>query len=234
MKKNPLLAQLMKRLASSPEQMLRELRELVELESPSTDKSATDKLGVRLRAMFEALGGRVTVHPQARYGDHLQVEFAGGPGRPAMLLGHFDTVYELGTLASMPFQLEKGRAYGPGVYDMKAGIVMMMHAIRALREANDGALPRPVRIWLVTDEEVGSESSRETTERLARQSDAVFVLEPSQGSKGALKTARKGVGSYTVTVRGVASHSGVDFEKGQSAIVELAHQIMQIAGFTEL
>jgi glutamate carboxypeptidase len=234
MKKNPLLAQLMKRLASSQEQMLRELRELVELESPSTDKSATDKLGVRLRAMFEALGGRVTVHPQARYGDHLQVEFAGGPGRPAMLLGHFDTVYELGTLASMPFQLEKGRAYGPGVYDMKAGIVMMMHAIRALREANDGALPRPVRIWLVTDEEVGSESSRETTERLARQSDAVFVLEPSQGSKGALKTARKGVGSYTVTVRGVASHSGVDFEKGQSAIVELAHQIMQIAGFTEL
>jgi glutamate carboxypeptidase len=132
----------------------------------------------------------------------------------------------------MPFKTEKGRIWGPGVYDMKGGIVMMLEAIRTLK-ARHGQLPRPVIVWLVTDEEVGSESSRAMTERLARQAEAVLVLEPCP-LDGALKTARKGVGDYTVKVTGVSSHAGVDFKKGQSAVVELARQIEKISKFTDL
>ncbi len=216
------------------DEMITTLQKLVEMESPSSDKAAVDLLGLELAQRFERIGGNVTIHAQPGYGDHLQIDFAGAAGRPAMLLGHFDTVWDIGTLEKMPFKIEKGRVWGPGVYDMKVGIVMMMHAITALREKHGGMLPRPVTIWLVTDEEVGSESSRATTEALAKKMAAVFVIEPSQGIDGALKTARKGVGSYEVAVAGKASHSGVDFEKGQSAIVELAHQITRIQKFTDL
>jgi glutamate carboxypeptidase len=216
-------------------QMLTTLQQLVELESPSFDKAAVDRLGAHLQREFAAIGGRITVDRQGKFGDHLLVEFDDGvPGnKPVMLLGHFDTVWDVGTLRTMPWKVDKGRAWGPGVYDMKAGIVQMLFAITALREINGGKLPRPVTVWLVTDEEVGSDSSRAMTEKLARGSAAVLVLEPSAGTKGALKTARKGVGEYTLKVTGVASHAGLDFEKGQSAVVELAQQITRIAGFTE-
>lgn len=216
------------------ERMLESLRLLVELESPSSDKSMVDILGAHLASEFSRLGGRVTVHSQPIFGDHLQVDFDGASGKPVMLLGHFDTVWDSGTLKSMPFKVERGRAWGPGVYDMKAGIVAMLFAVEALREANGRSLPRPITVWLVTDEEVGSESSRKMTERLAKKSAAVLVMEPSQGIDGALKTARKGVGDYTVKVKGKASHSGVDFEKGESAILELARQIEKISTFTDL
>ena len=228
------LREVLQTLTERQDQMLSALQKLVEMESPSSDKAAVDVLGVELAERFEAIGGKVTVHAQPHYGDHLQVDFPGTAGKPAMLLGHFDTVWDIGTLKQMPFKIEKGRVWGPGVYDMKVGIVMMMHAITALRENHGGTLPRPITVWLVTDEEVGSESSRQMTETLARQMAAVFVVEPSQGIEGALKTARKGVGSYEVEVKGVASHSGVDFEKGQSAIVELAHQITRIHKFTDV
>ncbi len=212
--------------------MLAGLRELVEMESPSNNKAAVDHVGSVLEERFAALGGKITRHRAKDYGDHLQADFAGPGGKPVMLLGHFDTVWELGTLAKMPFRVEKGRAWGPGVLDMKCGIVMMLAALEALQQ-RPGGLPRPVTVLLNTDEEVGSDSSRAITEQLARRSAAVLVLEPAQGPRGALKTARKGVGDYTVRVTGVASHSGVDFEKGQSAILELAHQIERIAGFTD-
>jgi glutamate carboxypeptidase len=219
-------------------EMLRQLQTLVEMESPSEDKAAVDILGGHLLREFERAGGVVTLRHAVSFGDHLQVDFAaegaGAKQKPVLLLGHFDTVWELGTLRTMPFKVEKGRVFGPGVYDMKVGIVMMMHAVRALRDANGGKLPRPVRVWLVTDEEVGSESSRAWTEKLAKECSAVFVMEPSQGLSGAVKTARKGVGDYTVRVTGKASHSGVDFEKGESAILELARQIGAIAKFTDL
>jgi glutamate carboxypeptidase len=221
-------------IESGQEEMLATLQKLVEMESPSSDKAAVDLLGVVIAEEFARLGGTVTIHAQPVFGDHLQIDFPGGNLQPVMLLGHFDTVWDIGTLGQMPFKVEKGRAWGPGVYDMKVGIVMMMHAIRALRDAHGGTLPRPITIWLVTDEEVGSESSRATTEALAKKMAAVFVIEPSQGLDGALKTARKGVGSYDVSVVGKASHSGVDFEKGQSAIIELAHQITRIAKFTDV
>ena len=214
-------------------QMTATLRELVQYESPTHDKAACDQLCARLSGEFAALGGEVKIHRQPTAGDHLQVDFFGRkPRRPVMLLGHFDTVYGVGALQSMPWSEREGRLYGPGVFDMKAGIVQMMSAIAALREVA-GELPRPVKVWLVSDEEEGSASSRALTESLARECAAVLVCEPS-GPGGALKTARKGVGGFTLKVTGVAAHSGLDFEKGHSAIVELAHQIHAIERLTNL
>ena len=138
----------------------------------------------------------------------------------------------MGTLAKMPFHIKDGRAFGPGVYDMKAGIAMMIFALRALKES--GAAHRPVTILLDTDEEVGSTTGRPIVEATAKDCEAVLVLEPSQGPQGHLKTSRKGVGDITIRVRGRASHSGVDFEKGRSAIVELARQLLEIVKFTDL
>lgn len=213
--------------------MLERLRELVELESPSHVKPAVDRLGVRLVQLLVAQGGEPKLHPADRFGDHLEVHFSGGRGRPVLLLGHLDTVWNAGTLAQMPFRVTAGRAFGPGAFDMKSGIVQGMFAIEALRAVR-GALPRPVTVFLVTDEEVGSDSSRCVTEALAKESAAVLVLEPAQGLQGALKTARKGVGDFTLKVTGVGAHSGLDFEKGQSAILELARQLMVIEKFTDL
>jgi len=219
---------------SQREKMIADIRELVELESPSSDKQAVDRCGQFIQEYFAALGGRVKRHRQRSAGDQLQIDFAGFRGRaPILLLGHFDTVWDVGTLASMPFRQDKGRLWGPGVFDMKSGIVIAAHAIAALRELN-GRLPRPITVLLNPDEEVGSETSRELTEELARKSAAVLVLEPAQGLDGKAKTARKGVGDFTVKVRGAAAHSGLDFEKGQNAVVELARQIDRIAGFTDL
>src|SRR5258708_33055586 len=139
----------------------------------------------------------------------------------------------MGPRKTMPYRIEKGRVHGPGVYDMKAGIPMMIFALRALKELG-AAGHRPITIFLDTDEEVGSESSRAITESIARGCEAVLVLEPSQGPQGFLKTSRKGVGDCTVRVTGRASHSGVDFDKGRSAVIELAHQILEIAKFVDL
>ena len=213
------------------------IREMAEMESPSDNKASVDRLGAWLGARFKKLGGKVRFHTQPRFGNHLQVDFAGArKAKPILLLGHFDTVYKLGTLARMPCQIKKGRLYGPGVFDMKSGIALMLHAIDALQTVH-GGLPRPVRVWLVTDEEVGSGSSRAMTEKLAKQCAAVLVLEPSAAASrnnlGALKTSRKGVGEYSIRVIGHAAHAGLDPGKGQSAIVELAHQITRIAGFGE-
>ena len=200
------------------------IRELVEIESPSDNKVAADRMGKVLAEKFAALGGHAQVHPATDFGDNLQVDFAGRSNvKPVLLLGHFDTVYPLGTLATTPCYVADGRMHGPGVLDMKSGIALMLSAIEALR-AWHGELPRPITVFLVSDEEVGSYSSRRITETLARESAAVLVLEPA-GPRGAVKTARKGVGEYTLQVQGVASHAGLDPGKGHSAIVELARQI---------
>ena len=213
-------------------EILAKLRELVELESPSNVKAAVDRLGRYLGSMLENLGARVQFHSTSDCGDHLQADFdTTALRKPVLLLGHFDTVWDVGTLGSMPFRVCDGRAYGPGSFDMKGGIVQGLFAVEALCEIG---LPRPVTLFLVTDEEVGSNGSRRITEALARNSAAVLVLEPAHGLEGALKTARKGVGDFTVTVHGQAAHSGLDFEKGQSAILELAHQITVIKKFTDL
>jgi len=216
--------------------MLDVLKRMVEFESPSDNKAAVDHLGEYLAQEFESLGGKVTFFPQETCGAHLKVNFPGDSGKPVLLLGHFDTVWPLGTLKTMPFRVENGRAFGPGVYDMKAGITMMIFALRALRTAGraESSLSRPVTVLLDTDEEVGSTTGRPVVEATAKDCEAVLVLEPSQSLKGQLKTARKGVGDYTIRVRGRASHAGVDFEKGHSAVIELSHQVLEIAKFTDV
>jgi len=219
-------------LADRQQAMIDLLRQLVLEESPTHDKPACDRLCEQLASELASLGGQVKIHRQPVAGDHLRVDFPGSDGRPIMLLGHFDTVYERGTLETMPWSERDGRLYGPGVFDMKAGIVQIVFALRVLHELTVEP-PRPVRVWLVSDEETGSASSRAITEALAKECAAVLVCEPS-GAGGALKTARKGVGGFTLRVTGVAAHSGLDFEKGHSAIVELAHQIQAISKFTDL
>jgi len=220
-------------LTEREHEMVACVREFVLRESPTHGKLACDQLSTYLEVQFVDIGGRAKVHRQDVAGDHLQVDFSGAEGRkPLLLLGHLDTVYDLGTLQIMPWREENGKLYGPGVFDMKSGITQMMFALAALRGIR-GRLPRPVKVLLVSDEEAGSDSSRAITETLARQCAAVLVCEPS-GPGGALKTARKGVGSFTMKVTGKASHAGLDFEKGESAILELAHQIEAISGLTDL
>ena len=214
--------------------LVQTIREFVAIESPSDNKLAADGMGALLAARFEALGGRARIHRATDYADNIQIDFPGRDhGKPVLLLGHFDTVYPLGTLAKMPCRIANGRLHGPGVLDMKSGVALMMSAIEALK-AWHGTLPRPVTVFLVSDEEVGSSSSRQTTKALARESAAVLVLEPAAGSRGAVKTARKGVGDYTLTVKGVAAHAGLDPGKGHSAILELARQITAISRFNHL
>ena len=214
--------------------MLDTIRAFVEIESPSDNKAAADRMGAFLAGIFEELGGRARLHRTEDYGDNLQINFEGNDGRkPVLLLGHFDTVYPLGALATMPCRRDGERLHGPGVLDMKSGIALMFYALQALQSWN-GALPRPVTVFLVSDEEVGSSSSRKITEELARASAAVLVLEPAAGTRGAVKTARKGVGEYTLTVKGIAAHAGLDPTKGHSAIVELARQITAISKFNDV
>ncbi len=219
---------------SQQEEFLRTIREFVEVESPSDNKLAGDRMGALLAGRFQSIGGEARVHRSEDYADSIQINFPSRTkAKPVLLLGHFDTVYPLGTLATMPCHVAAGRLHGPGVLDMKSGIALMLFAIQALQTWH-GTLPRPITVFLVSDEEVGSYSSRAITERLARESAAVLVLEPAAGSRGAVKTARKGVGEYTLKVKGIASHAGLDPGKGHSAIVELAHQITKIAKLNDL
>jgi glutamate carboxypeptidase len=214
------------------------IRELVEIESPSDNQAAVNRIADAVAQKFSQLGGEVRIHPAKDFGNHLQVNFAGKSAKPLLLLGHYDTVYPLGTLATMPCRANDNKLTGPGVLDMKSGIALMLHALAALQDWHKedwhGGLPRPVTVLLVSDEEVGSDSSRALTESLAKKAAAVLVLEPSYGSHGAVKTARKGVGEYLVKVAGKASHAGLDFQKGVNAILELARQIERISSFTEL
>ncbi len=214
------------------------IRELVEIESPSDNKSAANRMADFIANKFSQLGGEIHLHPAEDFGNHLQIDFEGkSAAKPVLLLGHYDTVYPLDTLATMPCRIVGDivgdKMTGPGVLDMKSGIALMLHALAALKQWY-GEMPRPVTILLVSDEELGSASSRQITESLAKQAAAVLVIEPAHGPQGAVKTARKGVGEYLVKVTGKASHAGLDFQKGVNAILELARQIEKISGFTDL
>jgi len=211
------------------------IREMVECESPSDDPAAVNRF-VDLVAVRVAGLANVQTFLGGRFGKHLRLEFL-LPGTKKsgqiLALGHSDTVWPLGTLNVMPFKQEKGRLWGPGVLDMKSGIAFFIFAMRALRDLHI-EVKRKVVLQLNSDEEVGSDSSRALTEKEAKKSKAVLVLEPGTGLQGKLKTARKGVGAYHVSAKGVASHAGVDFTAGASAILELARQIEKIAAFTNL
>lgn len=145
-----------------------------------------------------------------------------------LLLGHCDTVWPVGTLTTMPVKTEDGTFWGPGSYDMKAGLVQGLFAIEALASAGVDSLPVTPVFLINSDEEVGSHDSTRVITRLARSADRCFVLEPSLGPDGDLKTARKGVGRFTITVKGKAAHAGLDPGKGASAILELSHIIQKL------
>ena len=225
------LQALLRDVEAKSEWMRINLCNLVRQESPSEDRSAVNAAGAMVELIARDLGGRIKRNKQKDFGDVLEIHF--GPSRssrkPVLLLGHLDTVWPLGTLKTMPWREEGGRYWGPGVLDMKAGVIMALTAVSTLRQLQ---LARPVTLLLNSEEEVGSPVSRAITERLALRSEAAFVLEPAQGL--AYKTARKGVGQYNVQVTGVGAHSGVDFAKGHSAILELAKLVQTISNFTKL
>lgn len=211
------------------------IRRLVECESP-TDSPADVNRCMDLIAAAAAPFARTKTIPGGRFGRHLlcEMQLRGRKKSGQVLaLGHADTVWPVGTRLNMPFREAEGRLWGPGVLDMKAGIAFFLFAAQTLCDL-DIAVPHKILLQVNSDEETGSQSSRALTERNAARSQAVLVLEPGTGLDGKLKTARKGVGAFTVTVRGKASHAGVDFQSGASAIVELARQIDRIAGFVDL
>lgn len=214
--------------------MIALIREMVECESPSDNPPAVKRF---VDLVSGAVAGMASVRTFSggRFGPHLLCEFVPrkARGAPILVLGHSDTVWPLGTLKQMRFGRDKDRLWGPGVLDMKAGIAFFIFAMKALLEL-DSPPERRVRLLLTSDEEMGSESSRPLIERVARRSALVLVLEPGTGLDGRLKTARKGVGAYTLTVHGRAAHAGVDFSAGASAVLELARQIGRIAALTDL
>lgn len=230
-------ASLLKSARRREKNLVQLLHALVEVESPSDEKAAVDRCLELAAEAAARLDGRLRRHRRRDAGDILEAKFSPEKptrksAKPILLLGHLDTVWPLGTLREMPFRIANGRAWGPGVYDMKAGVAMALTALEILQE--EGLLSRPVTLLLVGDEETGSHASRELTEKIARQSDRVYVLEPAQGLAGAYKTARKGIANYRVQVEGVAAHSGVNFEQGHSAISELARQVGVIESYTDL
>jgi glutamate carboxypeptidase len=210
--------------------MVRMLGQFVRCESPSHQKAAVDRLGKRLASEWRRRGAKVSVLRDKTRGDSVRAEIWLGDGRPrgqVMVLGHLDTVYPLGTLATMPFRVEGGRAFGPGTFDMKAGLVLALSAIDALRALRLRPKKRFVFFWN-SDEEIGSYSSRALIEREARRSDAVLVLEPAAGPEGRLKTGRKGIGTAEIIVTGRSAHAGLDPGAGINAVLELALQIARL------
>ena len=205
--------------------LLEFIESLVAIESPSDDPAAVNRCGAELASRLDAIGGKITRVPSAAAGEHLRASFGSGP-RQILLLGHFDTVWPVGQLARMPLKREGGKLFGPGVFDMKAGIGLAMLATRAVidRGALDGC--QIVMLW-TTDEEIGSKTSRALIEAEATRSEAVLVLEPSLPG-GGLKTSRKGVGLFEMIARGVSAHAGLDPGKGVSAVRELARQIIAL------
>jgi glutamate carboxypeptidase len=222
---------LLRTLTAQLPEMVSTLRRYVEHESPSAAPEAIAGLVSLIAADFAALSPRIRLHKFPGLGPALQIEFSSARRAPrVLLLGHTDTVFPPGTLRDMPWLERAPRLYGPGAFDMKGGIVQALFALRALLEC--GRLPCHVTLLLVPDEEIGSPASHSLTRRLALASSAVLVLEPAAAPDGACKTSRKGVARYTLRVHGHATHAGLDFERGASAIVEAAHQVVAISGLS--
>lgn len=211
------------------DEMIDLLRRLTLAESPSDRPDTHPRVQSILARELAKAGCHVRRVPGGRYGDHLLARprdlVQGGPTQ--LLIGHYDTVWPVGTVEAMPFREKDGRVTGPGVYDMKGGLVLIIFALRALRDLGIEPPVTPL-VFMNSDEEIGSPSSTPHIERLARTADRALVLEPAQGPTGNIKTARKGVGHFRVRIRGVAAHAGVEREKGASAVLELAHVVQRL------
>ena len=226
----PMMKQLARELRGLERDMVRMLGQFVRCESPSHQKAAVDRLGQLVANEWLRRGVKVRLLRDKTRGDSLRAEVWLGDGRPTgqiMVLGHLDTVYPLGTLLTMPFRVEGGRAFGPGAFDMKAGLVLALSAVDALQVLRLRPKKRLVFFWN-SDEEIGSYSSRAWIEREARRSDAVLVLEPAAGPEGRLKTGRKGTGTAEIIVTGRSAHAGLDPGAGINAVLELALQIARL------
>lgn len=200
---------------------------LANYETPTADKEHVDRLGHYIEGLLKGLGATVDRYPREKVGDILLGKWnADAPGKPIMFLMHMDTVWPLGTLASRPVHIEGDRLIGPGVWDMKGSIALVLSAIKGLRDR--GEFPnRPVWTLFTSDEETGSANSWDIITQLARQVGLCLVMEFASPN-GGLKTWRKGVAHYTVSVKGLSSHAGNAPEKGVNAVVELAHQVLRI------
>ncbi|HUF23485.1 MAG TPA: M20 family metallopeptidase [Vicinamibacterales bacterium] len=207
------------------------IESLVRIESPTPDKRAVDACGARVAELMREMGGRVDIIEQPEAGNHVRGVFGSGPAR-VLLIGHFDTVWDAGTIERMPLTEKGGTLSGPGIFDMKGGLAIALQAIRALRHAGWPGGLEVVCLW-TSDEETGSATSRALIEREAQASKAVLVFEPGL-SNGEVKTARKGVGHFVVTVTGVSSHSGIDPDAGASAVHALARVITSLEALNDL
>ena len=214
--------------------ILQEIQTLVEMESPTGDNEAATAVTTYIAKQLESAGATVKLYPTER-GSHLVAQLnASAPvaAAPIMLLGHVDTVWPAGTLSNMPFRIEDGRAYGPGVFDMKSGVALMLEAARAINNPNI-KISHPVIIFLSCDEERGSGTSRDLIEAEAKKCAAVLVFEPPLPG-GIVKTERKGIATLEMKTYGVAAHAGLEPEKGVSAISEMAHQILKLQALNDL
>ena len=204
------------------------LKRLVETESPSSDKAAVDFVGAIVADESRRLGADVELAPVMDAGNHVIARWGRGTGG-ILLMCHMDTVFPIGTLARMPYREAGGKIFGPGVLDMKSGIVISLAAIEMLQK--DGGLKRPVTLLCTSDEEVGSLTSEDLIVKLAKESELVLVLE-SALPDGSLKTWRKGVGEFWIKVAGRAAHAGGNHEEGRNAIEEMSHQVIAIQKMT--
>ncbi len=214
------------------ERLLEELRGWVETETPTTDPASVNRLVDRAEAELRGVGAAVTRVPgRDGFGDNL-VARTPGEGPAVMVAGHLDTVWGLGTLNTMPFRIDGEQAHGPGIYDMKAGSFIALHAVREILRQKVPT-KRPVTLLLTPDEEVGSPTSRALIEAEAKSAVAVLIPEPA-GPGGAAVTARKGVGRFVVRITGRAAHAGGNYVDGRSAVVEAAHQVLAVAAMVNL
>ncbi|MDH3635191.1 MAG: M20 family metallopeptidase [Gammaproteobacteria bacterium] len=216
-------------LCDQQEPMTGLLKDLVLMESPSTDRDSQAQIRQRLKTEFEEIDYRVNLVPGRNSGGHVYASPKDrGKWQPAQLMiGHCDTVWPIGTLQTMPLVHEADTLRGPGVYDMKAGLVEIVYALRAIESL--GLKPEVAPLCFInSDEEIGSHESTRYIRALAQRVDRCMVMEPSLGHSGKIKTARKGVGRFTVTVTGKAAHAGLDPGAGASAILELSHVIQKL------
>lgn len=212
--------------------LLDELADWVRIETPTTDAAAVSRLvDVAAAGLAKAGAGLRRIPGRDGFGDALIARTPSGEGKHVLLLGHLDTVWNSGTLTSMPFRIEGDRAHGPGIYDMKAGSFLGFHVLRSILHQHV-PVPKPITLLLTPDEEVGSPTSRALIEEAAKDAAMVLVLEPA-GSGGACVTARKGVGRFVLSASGRAAHAGSAFADGASAVVELAEQIRRLHGLVD-
>lgn len=228
-----MLEQIVVHLEKQTEEMCNYLQELVEMESPSMNKQLVDQVAEWLAKNFQNLtGGSAEIIQDNTFGNHVKCQWGNGE-KQILVLGHMDTVWPEGTIETMPFRIKDDKVFGPGVFDMKGGLIQGLFALKALKEL-EITLNKKVVFLIDSDEEIGNPSSRAIIEKEAKKSDAVFVLEPAIGKKGSLKTSRKGVGIFHLEVTGIAAHAGIEPQKGVSAIEELAHQIIKIQSMNDL